>query len=252
MLTTHKLHTSLLNTDFVKYTIILPSDPQKTCLWLHGRKERAEDILNNSNLEHLAEKYHTAILLPDVPDTYYLDQPWKNCFTEQFLITEFLPKITERYALPCQPQQLIIAGISMGGFGSLLLGSHHPDLFSRIICISGAFIIDDILIGNPEVVGAQPESLNYFRNLFGDIPSLDASEGRNPLNAALKTLSAAALPRTFLSCGKSDLLYSRNIHIKNRLITAGADITWREYFGDHTWDIFSPAIADAFSWMAAK
>ena len=133
MLITDIIPTSLFSEGIISYRLILPSDVQKTCLWLHGYRERSEDLLQKSNLEQLAEKYKIAVLLPDVPDTYYLDQDWNHHYTKRFLISEFLPEVTQKYHLPSDANDIFIAGISMGGFGSLLLGSHFSDIFNKIV-----------------------------------------------------------------------------------------------------------------------
>ena len=243
---TEVIHTDLLPEAKIPYSLILPTDPQTTCLWLHGYRERAADLL--SVLEPLAEQHHIAVILPDVPDTYYLDQPWNACYTERFLITEFLPVVTARHNLPAE--NLCIAGISMGGFGSLLLGSHFPDLFRKIVCMSGAFILEDIQIGNPEVVGTDPNNVKHFQNIFGDLPALGDSVSRNPAVAACHALEAKQLPPVFMACGTEDLLYPRNVKLRNQLTALGANITWMEGAGNHTKQFFAPAMTCAFAWLS--
>lgn len=244
-----KLQTDLLNVDFVEYCIILPATYHKTLYWLHGYKERYRDIICRSHLENFAEKYHTAIVIPDLPDTYYMNHPWENCYTEDFLIQEFLPYICKKYHLPSQYEDTFIAGASMGGFGSLLIGSHFPELFGKIACISGAFIIDDILIGNPEVIGNAATNFSHFQNLFGDIPSLMDCEQRNPMIAAAKALENHTFPSVFMACGKKDMLYTRNVKFRDSLKELGADITWMEMQGGHNWECFNLALEDLFQWL---
>lgn len=138
----------------------------------------------------------------------------------------------------------------MGGFGSLLLGSHFPDLFRKIVCISGAFILEDIQIGNPEVVGTDPNNVKHFQNIFGDLPALGDSVSRNPAVAACHALEAKQLPPVFLACGTEDLLYPRNVKLRNQLTALGANITWMEGAGNHTKQFFAPAMACAFAWLS--
>ena len=247
MIVTDTFSTALLNVNTINYRIILPETFHQTLLWLHGYKERSEDILSKSNLEQLAERYQTAIILPDVPDTYYLNQTWNDCYTEDFLILEFFPAMCKKYQLPHEKEQTYIAGISMGGFGSLLLGSRRPDLFGKIICISGAFIVDDILIGNPEVIGS-PDNFPHFQRLFGDFSTLDSCE-KNPVAASREALTKKKLPPVYLACGTEDLLYTRNTKLRNLLSESGADITWREAHGNHNWKFFNSILEDIFTWM---
>lgn len=235
----------------IQYTLLLPESCCRLVLWLHGRKERAAQILTHPVLEQLAEQYSLAVAIPDVPDTFYLDQPWTGCLTETFLCTEFLPALRAKYSLPVSSSCTAVAGVSMGGFGALLLGSHHPELFGRIASVSGAYIIDGILIGNEEIVGKSPNAITHFQNLFGDIPSLDGDMNRNPETAALHACSEGTLPPLFLACGKDDaLLYSRNQRLRNRLENAGANVTWSETDGGHSWECYKQILPDVFQWLS--
>ena len=237
----------------IEYTLILPENCRGLVLWLHGYQERSAQILQHSLVEQLAEQHGLAVAIPDVPDTYYMDQPWTECFTETFLTAEFLPAIRAKYPLPHGTECTAVAGISMGGFGALLLGSRHPELFGRIASVSGAFIIDDLLIGNPEVIGSSPNAITHFQNLFGDIPSLDGDINRNPEAAALYALSERTLPPLFLACGKDDsLLYSRNCSLRIRLENAGADVTWFEADGAHSWICYEKILPGMFAWLAIE
>lgn len=217
-------------------------------LWLHGYRERSDDLLMHPIFQQLAETHQIAIVFPDVPDSYYLNQSWNRCYIEDFIVKEFVPYITRRYRLPADRNSLFLAGVSMGGFGSLLIGAHNPSLFGKMACISGAFIVDDLLIGNPEVVGPV-SNIDHFRNLFGDIPSLADDGTRNPLHAVENMDSKQNLPAVFLSCGTEDLLYKRNTKLRRRMQELDIDITWYEASGNHNWDFFQHAILSAFEWL---
>ena len=231
------------------YTVILPENIQYSCLWLHGYKERSCDILRQSHLEELAKQYHTAIILPDVADSYYINQPWNNLYIEDYLIKEFIPFIQTNYQLFSNKASSFIGGISMGGFGSLLIGS-HSNLFSKIICISSAFILHDITNGNPEIVGYHNEK--HFRNLFGDFISLRTSYERNPLVAAQVALQNTQLPSIFMACGTEDLLFERNRNIYHTLVSSNADVTWFEAKGNHNYSFFNQAIVTSFQWALKR
>lgn len=181
-----------------------------------------------------------------MPDGYYINRPWNNSYVEDYIMKEFIPFVQTKYHLMTSKTTSFIGGISMGGFGSLLLGS-HSNLFSKIICISGAFIIDDITNGNPEIVGYNNEA--HFAKLLGDFSSLRTSYERNPLVSALSVLKKLQLPPVFMACGTDDLLLKRNQKIYNTLAQANADITWFEAKGNHNWVFFNFAIEAAFKWV---
>lgn len=248
MILKDSISTQLLNVDSISYHIILPTGSaiSNVLFWLHGYQESSEEILSKSNLSLYSEKYQTAIVLPDLPDTYYMNHPWEHCDTEDFFIHEFIPHIDQTYHLSAQCKYTFLAGASMGGFGSLLIGSHHPELFQKIICISGAFIIDDILLGNPEVVGNAQKTFSHFQKLFGDITSLSSSMERNPEIAALQALENGTLPPIYMCCGKQDMLCIRNQKLYHTLQNAGADVSFTIIEGGHDWNCFNKAVDTLF------
>lgn len=242
------LPTSLIPSGEVSYAILRPNHCKTTLLWLHGYRERSCNLLEHSLFQALAQQKETAILFPDVPDTYYLNQSWNHCATEEFLLTDFLPHVTKQYGLPSSPDATLLGGISMGGFGSLLLCAHHPERFRKVACLSSAFILDDLLMGNPEVVGG-PSNVGHFQNLFGDLSTLADDGARNPWKAIASMPHPQTIPPIFLACGRNDLLYSRNQTMLRRLTSLGLDVSWREAPGGHHWDFFSWAVEEAFSWF---
>lgn len=245
------LQTTLFPSNSIPYAVILPNTCRHTLFWLHGYKERSEQLLTHPIFEQLAETYETAVVFPDVPDSYYINQQWNQCYTEDFFVQELIPYMIDTYKLPSTRDSVSIAGISMDGFGSLLLGIHHPYLFGKIASISGAFIIDDLSIGNPEVIGSVA-NIGHFRNLFGDIPSLADDASRNPLQAVEILEDNRNLSPIFLTCGTEDLLYLRNIKLRNRLQTLGLDVSWTEAPGNHDWQFFTPAVSRTFEWLFGK
>ena len=251
MINKNRIQTALLPERELSYAILRPDICKSTLLWLHGYKERSEELLADPLFKQLAEQYQAAIAFPDVPDAYYLDQWWNDCYTEAFLVREFLPHIAEQYRLPMDRNSLFLGGISMGGFGSLLVGAHNPHLFGKIACISGAFILDDVTMGNPEVVGSL-SNISHFKKLFGDIPTLAEDISRNPLRAIEAMENKQTLPPVFLSCGRADLLYQRNAKLYYRLRDLSLDVSWYEAHGDHNWEFFRPAIVHAFRWLYAE
>ena len=119
MIITDNLQTDLLPGNNVNYSVILPPNCRKTLLWLHGYQERSNRLLQYEEFERLAERHHIAVIFPDTPDTYYINQEWNRCYTEKFLITEFIPQVTAKYQLPAGCNQIFLAGISMDGSDAL-------------------------------------------------------------------------------------------------------------------------------------
>jgi S-formylglutathione hydrolase FrmB len=58
---------------------------------------------------------------------------------ESSLIDELMPVVEARFPTLAGRDWRALAGTSLGGYGSYLIGLHHPDLFSSIGSVSGAF-----------------------------------------------------------------------------------------------------------------
>jgi S-formylglutathione hydrolase FrmB len=140
-----------------------------------------------------------------------------------------------------------IAGVSMGGFGALLLGAKYAEQFGKIASLSGAFIIPDVVIGNQGVLGnADP---NYFKTIFGSFDELEGS-ARDPLAEAIRAADQHKLPKLYMLCGKQDVLYRENKKIANVLRDHGAQVNWHEEEGSHIWDFWNRHLLSVVNWIA--
>ncbi|MCA0757977.1 esterase family protein [Paenibacillus sp. N4] len=57
----------------------------------------------------------------------------------RFFAEELLPFVEERYSVRRDPQHRVLAGDSLGGSVSLHLAMAYPELFTRVMSLSGAF-----------------------------------------------------------------------------------------------------------------
>ncbi|GEB33745.1 MULTISPECIES: alpha/beta hydrolase [Brevibacillus] len=63
----------------------------------------------------------------------------KNAAYKRFFCEELLPYIEERYPVRRDKASRVLAGDSLGGTVSLHLALDHPELFSQVLALSGAF-----------------------------------------------------------------------------------------------------------------
>ena len=143
---------------------------------------------------------------------------------------------------------MYIAGISMGGYGSLLIGSAFPDKFEKIISISGAFIAHDVAIGNPQVVGEldNKEAMKYFADTFAPFDTLESDICRNPI-AAIINGDADDMPEIIMTCGTKDELYARNHDALSAFNQNDVAYKWFPIEeGMHDYDVFDAGLRWAF------
>lgn len=197
--------------------------PDKILLLLHGdiypecEFSVIENLPEELSLGELCEKYRLLAAIPYMKNRYYISTEDYNC--ERFIAEELPAMFRERYGLS-KEAEAILGGISMGGYGASLIGA-NSGAFRKIISISGAYITNDIIIGNPEVWGDRmpvPGSVKgSYLQYFLPLGSLEGSRERN-VEAALDELSRGRNTAVFvLSCGDEDWLYERNLRFIERL-----------------------------------
>lgn len=153
---------------------------------------------------------------------YYLNGDY---FT--FLQREVMPRIEGDLAdwgEALRPSERGLWGASLGGLISLYLGSEHPELFSRVVSHSGAFI-------------ARPGA----RTPAGRIDLMTAGEW-------LRERLEAAPPRHLtvsLDTGLLEWLTAPNRRMAAALKDSSIDHQYREYAGGHNWVTWRQALAEA-------
>ncbi len=187
--------------------IIIPNQIDKFLLLLHGHSGSFKHLDDNLPISQYANDNNMIIVTPNMNNGYYISKPGYQ--VNEFLLLETIPLILNTYGLK-EDLPMYIAGISMGGYGSLLIASTFPDRFKKIISVSGAFIAHDVAIGNPQVVGMphSKETLKYFEDTFAPFDTLEDDIQRNPVAAII---GSVGIPKLIMTCGTKDELYERNI-----------------------------------------
>lgn len=154
---------------------------------------------------------------------YYLNDDYLTFLTE-----EVMPRVegdlAREWGQSLQASERGLWGASLGGLISLYLGSRSPDLFSRVVSHSGAFIAR---------AGA--------RDTQGKIDVTGAGEW------LLEQLQAAP-PRHLqvsLDTGLLEWLTAPNRRMAAALADVGVPHQYREYAGGHNWVTWRQALAEA-------
>lgn len=110
---------------------------------LHGSGGSDTDWTEMGDAERITTGRPLIVVMPDADQNgYYSD--WFNNGAggppeyETYDIRELIPWIDQRYRTVAARRGRAIAGLSMGGFGSLSYASRHPDLFDHVAGFSPA------------------------------------------------------------------------------------------------------------------
>lgn len=224
------------------YRTILPSSssaPFRTLYLLHGYGGSSANWLEKSNVARWADEYGLAIVLPDCGDGYYQDNPRTGEQMKRFLGEELIAETRSQFPLSSRREDTFIGGASMGGFGSLLVGSRYSKQFAKIASMAGAFV--------PYILGIGM-SAQYFQDTFGDYESLEGSD-REPFGEALRAIREDRMIPVYLSCGRQDIHLACNHRIRDKLHNAGAQVTLEEVDGGHEWTCFNAGFPKAIQWL---
>lgn len=245
----------------VELRIVIPKKKtwkpiEKLMILLHGKVEPEVDsvkckILSEKlGLEDLCEKYHVLAVIPSMKNCYYISTEDYNC--EKFLAEELPTLLCGKYGVS-ENVEKILAGVSMGGYGAVLIELNRG-IFDKVVSVSGSFIVDDILLGNPEVWGRRKPTRGSTEGcfLYYFLP-LDRLEDSNEKNvfAALSQYNREDNPCEFiLTCGTKDWLYSRNLDFIEKLKEQGISHRFIPVQdGDHESECFREGLWEAFENM---
>lgn len=142
-----------------------------------------------------------------------------------FFTEEMMPYVAARYPVRHDPDQLLLAGDSLGGAVSLQLALRFPDRFRSVLALSGAFY---------------PASLDAIRVYGADLTGLRAY-----LTVGLQETAFETDRGTF------DFV-SLNREAKSLLESGGADVTYIERDGEHLWGYWQKDVPDALRWFAGS
>jgi enterochelin esterase family protein len=102
-------------------------------------QERLDRLIDSGQIQPMI------VVLPDCFTRYGGSQYLNSRATgpyEDHLIQEIVPFVDQQYRTRAEPGYRAIAGKSSGGYGALVQGMRHPDIFGAIACHSGDIYFD--------------------------------------------------------------------------------------------------------------
>jgi S-formylglutathione hydrolase FrmB len=175
---------------------------------------------------------------------------------EDAIIKDLIPHVEKTYrAIPARDGRAI-QGLSMGGWGALMLAFRHPEMFSSVTAHSSALFAE-----LPNTSGADRRSQFMARlvgNIFGNPPDEEFFRSVNPMYLAES--NAAAIKKSalkiYFDVGDRDRLglQESNKQFDERLTKAGIPHEFHVFPGDHGWEYMISVASNSyeFLWKAFK
>jgi len=253
---------SILN-KAVRYTIYLPADYDRSerrypvVYLLHGFTDDNTGWLQFGEVNRYADKAIAdgiippmIIVMPNGDSSFYINSYDGKEKYEDFFIKEFMPSIEKTYRIKAEKRYRGVAGLSMGGYGSLIYSLKYPQLFAAAAPLSAAVFDDSAIVtmpdGNYDVVLGQL----FGRGLKGKDRLNKAFYDNSPLNI-VETKSADDLKkvRYWIDCGDDDFLTKGNCLLHILLTDKKVPHEYRVRDGAHNWTYWRTGIVDALKFI---
>jgi S-formylglutathione hydrolase FrmB len=248
----------------VKYSIYLPADYETsqrhypTLYLLHGYSDDETGWTQFGEVQKIAgetiakgDATQMIIAMPDAGVSWYINDATGKVQFEDFFVKEFIPYIDSVYKTRNKKEYRAVAGLSMGGYGSLIYGMKHPELFAACAPLSAAVWNDEHIAGMP-----QTDWTNYkFNELFGT-----NLEGKKHLteswykNSILKIAATTPVEklntvRFYIDCGDDDFLIKGNMELHALLTDRKVIHEFRVRDGAHNWPYWRTALPEVLKFI---
>jgi putative tributyrin esterase len=232
-----------------RFVAVLPDGYDSTgsypVLWLlHGYGGNDSSWIKYSQLTHYLQPYPVIVVLPDARVSWYVNALRDPAARfEDYLIRDLTKTVAAHYAVDLARQA--IAGLSMGGYGAVVLGLRHPDRFRFIGALSAVLTV--------------PRDIERFDSIGGfAIPSLRLAFGEGPSKfrdmhdpfLLFRQTPPDALPFIYMAIGTADefhTLLPRNREFADSLRAYGAVYSYTEQPAHHTWVFWNHVLPDLLS-----
>jgi S-formylglutathione hydrolase FrmB len=175
------------------------------------------------NLPKLADQFQMLIVCPNGGvRSWYLDSPVDSTFRyETYMTRELIPFIDAHYRTRATREGRAIAGLSMGGHGSLYLAMRQLELFGAAASTSGSV---DLL--------KKTFSWKYKEMILGDTICCKDNWIRNSIVTMADRIKPNELS-IHLDCGTEDDLFEPNRRLHDKWEAAGITHTYVQSSGKH-------------------
>jgi len=247
----------------VNYTIYVPADydqSQRTypvVYLLHGYTDDNTAWLQYGEVNRYADKAIAdgtippmIIVMPDADSSFYINSYDGKEKYEDFFIKEFIPAIEKTWRIKGQKRFRAVAGLSMGGYGTLIYALKYPELFAAAAPLSAAVFADDDITGFPENSWDKTFAQLYGHNLKGK-DRLSKAWYDNSIPKLVETKSADELKkvRYWIDCGDDDFLIKGNCNLHILLTEKKVPHEFRVRDGVHDWKYWRTGITDALKFI---
>ena len=259
------IQSKILNKE-VRYTIYLPFDYETSNRYypavylLHGYTDNDMGWIQfgEANLiadEAIANREIPAMILvmPDGGVSWYINNYDGSVKYEDFFFKEFIPYMEKNYRIRPEKRYRGIAGLSMGGYGTLIYSLKHPDMFAACAAFSAGIYTEDEILNMDVNRWQRIDSILYGPDLKGKDRLTQHLLSYNPFyvvkNSDPEKIKSV---RFYIDCGDDDFLYKGNstFHILLRDLKIPHEYRVRD--GGHQWSYWRSGLLDGLKFIGTS
>lgn len=212
---------------------------------LHGLTGHFDNWTDKTKLAEYAAKYNYIIVTPEGNDGWYTDSGnIPNDKYESYIVQELMPEVEKKFRTIADREHRAIAGLSMGGYGSLKFGLKYPEKFVLVGSFSGALMAATLTQKQAEATKWQAV-IDSIKNTYGadDSPTRKANEIFG-ITREMPAEKMKSLPFMYISCGTEDALIAANRDFSALLLEKKIPHEFRELPGIHDWKFWDAQIQE--------
>jgi S-formylglutathione hydrolase FrmB len=257
--------------------------------YLHGLSGSETDWVSKGSIDVAADSLFAAgtpemiLVMPDGDDGWYTtwanqvsmrscadtlhgESPDRYCVAHEryddYIARDVVGYVDAHYRTQADRAHRGIGGLSMGGYGAIILALRYPGVFAAAASHSG--VLSTLYVGpHPfteparyatSVDQAKPAAGSFwprYQLYWGD--NLQRWLDADPAHVAEALVRGSGpLPALFIDCGRDDGFVDQNRALHAELIRLGVPHVYSEWAGAHTWRYWSTHVRESLAWMAAR
>ncbi len=171
-----------------------------------------------------AAKLPLIIVMPEGDQSFYVNHHESpKARWEDYITKEVVELADKTYRTIADRAHRGVAGLSMGGYGAMVLALRHPELFASAASHSGALGVPGAAISG--------EIGDRINKIYG--PGDSKARQDYDLFRLAKDLAPEKRPHIYIDCGSSDFRLDSNRKLVAHLASLKVDYEYREVPGGH-------------------
>ena len=224
---------------------IAPNQKLQVVYLLHGAGGDFREWSNSSDVAQFAERGFL-LVMPEGASSYYTNSvghPQDRY--EDYIVNDLRADVESKFPVATGRTNRAIVGISMGGFGAVKIGLHHPELYSFVGGMSSALDVPRRSFSFKRF-----QQSRHYREIFGPT----GGQGRldNDPFVLLRKAVPEGAPYFFLTCGAQEGLLPANREFAAILERRHFQSEFHVVPGGHDWNQWNADLPKVFEGLLER